>query len=153
MPTDAGWVFTDPATGVTLRPPPGWVRRPSTDYVLVATPPAGGPQEVSLDIPKLPPHVPGWIPIGMVRNGYADDVAAAHAGAKSVDLDPPKIPGANVRLVRSEWTDRGTGFTELGLLIVRGDRVYILRHRGRAAESAADRATFDAVAASLAWPK
>ena len=149
----AGSAFTDPDTGVSLRPPAGWIRVPSLDYVLAIAPPAGGPPAISLDIPKLPPHVPGWIPIGMVRNGYVDDVAKAHKGAKSVDLDPPKIAGANTRLVRSEWAADGTGFTELALLVVRGDRVYIVRLTGRSADHATDRAAFDAVVGSLSWAK
>src|SRR5689334_20856417 len=57
---------------IRIQYPQGWVTRPSDDYVLLAGPP--GPIEevpnISLDIPSLPPHLPGMITLGRVTKGY-----------------------------------------------------------------------------------
>lgn len=147
--------FVEPSTGVRVEYPADWERRPSADYVLLIVPPNGDPNnaQVSLDVPDLPAHIPGWIPIGMVRNGYADDLRKAHPGARVQDLPPPAVAGAKTRLVRSEWTEGSTARQETALLIVRGDHVYIVRGTSGPDQADAVRAAFDQVVRSIAWTR
>src|SRR5436190_2081500 len=72
--------FERPDLGVRLEWPEGWAQHKSADFVLLLRPAAKGRGDeasapsLSLDVPDLPPHIPGMIPIGSVRNGYLDDL-------------------------------------------------------------------------------
>jgi hypothetical protein len=148
-------VFREPRTGVQVEYPPGWERHPSAEFALLIAPPGVSPADaqVSLDIPDLPPHIPGLIPLGMVRNGYADDVKKAHPGAEVADLPARSIAGAKARETLATWGDGGTAYTERALIVVRGDNVYIVRGTSRSDLEQPTRAGFEAVAGSLAWPR
>jgi hypothetical protein len=139
---------------VRLDWPAGWVQRPSEQYVLVIAPPAGGESTISLDVPKLPPHIPGMIPIGSVRNGYLDDLRKAEGRITTADLSTPAVPGASARFVRSTWTSKsGDPWQETALLMVHGDRVYILFGRGPTSEEDACLDALDSVIRSIKWTR
>jgi len=110
-----------------------WQSAPSgdADYALMLVPRdgAGGSADVSLsvDIPKLPPHIPGMIPLGSVVRGYIDDVKQQHPDVHVEQPVPAKLAGANARRVTSTWTAGGKEFSEQAVLTVRSDRVYIFR--------------------------
>ena len=109
---------------------------------------------LSLEVPKLPPHVPGMIPIGSVRNGYVDDLCKSVGKLQTSDLTPPPLPSASVRLVRSTWSGAdGQARQETALLAVHADRVYILRARSLTADEKGARDAFDAVVRSIQWVK
>src|SRR5205823_273447 len=93
---------------------------------------------ISLDIPDLPPHPPGMIPIGMVRDGYVKDLRKQAGGKLSSGMQTaPQIPNAKTQLVRSTWNTSSGSLLELGLVFVRDDHVYILRARSPAGAEAA----------------
>jgi hypothetical protein len=120
--------FTGP--GIQLAYGGGWRTANDPDYALMLVPDGGGKTSdvsVSVEVPKLPPHIPGMIPLGSVVNGYVDDMKKQHAG---VHVAPPatrKVAGANARRVMSSWTTGGKEFSEEAILTVRSDRVYIFR--------------------------
>lgn len=153
--------FDRPKLGVRLGWPAGWVERPSNDYVLLllAAGAGGGGDggeapSISLDVPDLPPHIPGMIPVGSVRGGYLDDLRKSVGPIKTRDERAPAVANAAARMVRSAWTDsRGRAWQERALLLVHADRVYILRARSTAADEAATRAAFDDIVRSLKWTK
>ena len=122
--------FVSTAKGVRLEYPAGWKPVPSSDYILLLVPVGGsssGDRSISLDVPDLPLHVPGMIPIGSVVDGYLDDLKKQHAG---LHIEPPTsytVPAAKARRVRSTWTANGRSFVEQAQIMVHGDRVYILR--------------------------
>jgi hypothetical protein len=153
----AATVFARPDLGVELTQPGGWVKHPSEDYVLLLQPasassPAG--PALSLDVPDLPFHIPGMIPIGSVRGGYLDDLRKQVGQMTVEDLPSPDVGGATARLVRSTWhPDGDQAVSETALLMVHGDRVYILRARADAAHEAEARAAFDEVVRSMRWVK
>src|SRR5688500_10322690 len=60
--------------GIRLSYPSGWSPVPSAELVLLLAPSPASKTVVSLDVPKLPPHIPGLIPLGAVVNGYVDDL-------------------------------------------------------------------------------
>jgi hypothetical protein len=152
--TSAGGTFDRPDLGVRLDWPAGWVKQPSDDFVLLLARRGGdGSSTLSLDVPDLPPHIPGMIPIGSVRGGYLDDLRKAAGTIKTSDLPPAAVPGASERLVRSTWTDATGEWQETALLMVHADRVYILRGRSKTSDEPATRAAFDAAAGSLRWTK
>jgi len=160
QPADAGavgpTVFSSKPLGVELTIPAGWISHPSVDHVLMLIyPPANEPPDcsISLDVPDLPVHLPGLIPIGMVKNGYIDDLRKKFPQVQ-IEQDPAaEIPHAEARLVRSTWQDNGRRCHETALLMVHGDHVYILRANADAARYGGTVAAFDAIAKSIRWIK
>jgi hypothetical protein len=148
-------LFDRPDLGVHLTWPAGWEAQPSQDFVLMLVP-TGATSDgtsISLDVPKLPPHIPGLIPIGSVRNGYLDDLKKSVGKLDTKELPQPGVPDAIQRLVRSQWTDgKGIAQQETALLMVHGDGVYILRGRSTVADEAKTRSAFDEIVKSLNWP-
>jgi hypothetical protein len=153
-PPAAGGTFDRPDLGIKLDWPAGWAKQPSSDFVLLLTRDGtDGASTLSLDVPDLPPHIPGMIPVGSVRGGYLDDLRKAVGAIKTTDLAPPPLPASAEKCVRSTWTDAHGEWQETALLIVHADRVYILRGRSKTADEQATRAAFDAVTNSLRWTK
>ncbi len=108
--------FASVEHGVRFGYPAGWSSTPTDAYVLQIV---SGSSSISLDVPKLPVHVPGFIPLGMVVNGYVDDLKKK---APAVKVEAPvalKVAGANAKRVKSSVED--------AVLTVHGDRVYIFR--------------------------
>jgi hypothetical protein len=150
--------YEDRARGVRLEYPGDWHCARSEDYVLRVLPPGAQPDEggveMTLDVPSLPPHVPGFIPLGMVEKGYVDDLRQNSSSFKALERSDSAVPGARARLVRSTWTaTAGEERAEDALLMVHGDRVYILRLTGPAAAVEAQRPVFDETARSVRWLK
>jgi hypothetical protein len=155
-PEAPGFTFDRPDLGVRLDVPAGWVQHRSDDFVLLVAPAAAGGDasapSISLDVPDLPPHIPGMIPVGSVRGGYLDDLRKSAGNIKTADLTPPPIPSSARRFVRSTWTDaQGRPTQETALLLVHADRVYILRGRSTLSDEPATRPAFDDVVRSLQW--
>jgi hypothetical protein len=159
----AARTFDRPDLGVRLDVPAGWAEWPSKDFALLlirasdaknAADESRDPPSISLEVPKLPLHIPGMIPIGSVRGGYVDDLRKAVGKLQTADLKPPNIPAAAVRLVRSTWTDSGgQPKQETALLLVHADRVYILRGRSLTSDEQATRGAYDGMVRSLRWTK
>ncbi|HEX2971914.1 MAG TPA: DcrB-related protein, partial [Tepidisphaeraceae bacterium] len=130
---------------------PGWTTKPSQDYVLMLVSAAG--QSISLDVPDLPVHLPGMIPIGLVKNGYLDDLRKRVGSLTVVEDAPRQFPDANAHLVHTTWSNGGQEFVEVTQLFVHNDRVYIIRSDSTADAYEATRAAFDAVVQSIRWIK
>src|SRR5688572_17346357 len=105
QPAGRATEFASREHGIRLSYPADWeaVQYSDPEYILVLVPSASEAERnnpvVSLDVPKLPPHIPGLIPLGMVVNGYADDLKKQYPGVK---VNPPvstKVAGANARRV------------------------------------------------------
>jgi hypothetical protein len=150
--------FSPPGLGIRLTYPADWRPVEQKDYALAIAPadvlrasPRPTSPVVSLEVPKLPPHVPGFIPLGAVVNGYIDDLKKQYPGVK---VDPPasaKVAGANARRVRATWTTDGATRGEEAVLTVHGDRVYILRANAVSSEGERAREVLDAVLESARW--
>lgn len=122
--------FVSTAKGVRLEYPQGWKPVPSSDYVLLLVPVVGsasGERSISLDVPDLPLHVPGLIPMNSVVNGYLDDLKKHHPALRVDESTGYVMPGTHARRVRSTWIEHGRSFVEQAQIMVHGDGVYILR--------------------------
>jgi hypothetical protein len=150
-PTTQPTSFVAPSLGVSVSWPPGWTTKPSQDYVLMLVSAAG--QSISLDVPDLPVHLPGMIPIGLVKNGYLDDLRKHVGKLDIVEESSPEIPHAKARFVHSSWSNGDHSFIEIALLLVHADRVYIIRADSSAERYQDTRTAFDAVVRSLQWTK
>ena len=144
-----GGAYRSEPLDLQLTYPTGWVPKADEDYALKVVP-ADGPASasISLEVPPLPPHVPGMIPVRMVKNGYIDDLKTSK-GPVATTESSPTVPKAGARLVRSTWTEKGRQMFELALILVHADKVYILRADGMAGDELAIKPAFDAVSESL----
>jgi hypothetical protein len=150
--------FASDAHGVRLAYPPGWEPAPSADYVLMLAPVGRAADDttfatasMSLDVPKLPLHIPGLIPLGAVVNGYVDDLKGRYGDMNVAESAPATLAGAKARRVRSTWTAAGRPVTEDAVLAVHGDRVYILRLTADARDYGRARDAFEGVLRSVRW--
>jgi hypothetical protein len=152
----AGGNFSDAKCGIQVTWPGGWSQQQSKDYDLLLIPDGSSdPSDkwISLDIPELPMHIPGMIPIGPVENGYLDDLRKQFGKIDVKELSPPAIPDSKRRLVRATWQANGMTIEQTALLLVHDDHVYILRAYSDAKNEDSVRPTFDAVANSIQWLK
>ena len=150
-------LFARPKLGIQLAYPAGWEARPNKDYELFLKPAKAGDAGdtlISLDVPELPFHVPGMIPIGSVRSGYLDDLKKQVGPVTTEDLPAPNVGATAARMVRSRWkTSSGEGVEETALLMVHGDHVYLLRERATDGHADPTRAAFDEMVRSVRWVK
>jgi hypothetical protein len=140
--------------GVRLRYPSDWSPKADKDYVLKLVPDKHDDgRMITFDVPDLPPHLPGMITLGRMEKGYVDDLKKDHPGLKVEEATDESIPGGKGRLVRSTWVEKKEPKTDLGLLMMRGEHVYILAAQSPTAALDPVKAAFDVVAKSLQWAK
>lgn len=115
--------------GIHFDYPTDWERQKSDDFALLLVPAKAKRESASftLDVPHLPIHIPGLIPMGSVKEGFLNDLRKRMGTIETRDLPNPSIPDADVRFLRSSWTAEGKTMTQTALLMTHHDRVYILR--------------------------
>ena len=147
--------FEDTRGGIRLTYPAQWKPQPSSDYVLVLAPPdgAGSSQKIRLDIPDLPPHFPGMIKLGLIQNGYIDDLRKQHPDLKLEESTEQTLRGASARLLRSTWQQNGHPFHDIALMMIHAERVFILSMQSDDDHLGPTRALFDEIARSVTWTK
>jgi hypothetical protein len=149
-------VYDSAKFGLKLTEPAGYSPKPSDDVDLLLVPPnspAPPIDSLSLEVPDLPIHIPGLIPLNMVVSGYIDDLKKAHANLTIDQNQTYTIPDAKAWIVQSHWPDSKTTDMESTILIVHGDHVYILRADADAAGKAKTLKDYDAFVKSLQWKK
>ena len=108
---------------------------------------------IALDVPTLPWHPSGMIPMGSVENGYLDDLKKQFGKLDIKELTPPKLPNAKDRLVRAAWQKDGKSMEQTALLIVHNDHVYIFRGRSDTDHEQPTSDAFNSVTSSIQWTK
>jgi hypothetical protein len=157
--TPAVTEFASRENGVRLSYPAGWkpVAGPDEGFILWLTPAAARAgtdaqaPAVSLEVPKLPRHIPGLIPLGSVVGGYLDDLKKQHPGVKVENPADTKVAGANARRVSATWDENGASHTEDAVLTVHGDRVYIFRGNAAADQMGRVRPVLEQVVNAVRW--
>ena len=99
--------YANERLGIALALPAGWTARASRDYVLELEPAGAlgaGRREISVDVPDLPPHIPGLIPMGLVKNGYVE----CHW------IKPPSCVSSGISCTpRAAWSCGGTSWGDV----------------------------------------
>ena len=135
--------------------PADWVPdKAETACFAMAAPSPDSYSCLSLDIPKLPWHLPGMITANMVASGYAQDVKKNQIHDAVVKENcPVKITGADARRVISIGTEHGKPSIDVAMVMVHADQVYILSADSDATGSDRARKALDDAVASLKWAK
>jgi hypothetical protein len=148
-------IFRDPIRGFSVLYPADWVLRndPDPENVLTIDANAHDPNgpDLVIVVPKLPPHVPGIIPLPAVEHGYIEDLKKHMKNVTRLEDQRVKVAGALGRrfIVSGE---RASGLRKLVVLItVRGDRLYIMTGEAAPADYAAVRRAFDMAESSWSW--
>ena len=126
---------------------------PDKDFELVLKPadPALAGCVITLDIPDLPFHVPGMIPMGMVTGGYLDDLKKHAAVDVRTREEAVEREGVKGKLLSSTWTSGGKASMDLALVLIHLDHVYILRGAGDETTESAMKKIHDQAAKSIRW--
>jgi hypothetical protein len=117
--------------GIQFDYPGNWqIIKPSSSlFALVAPGPgiqAVDRPEMTLDVPNLPWHIPGMISAGMVASGYVDDLRKNHIPDAVVkEQKSLKIAGENGRMLTCVGHRNGRTLTDIAVVMVHADRVYI----------------------------
>lgn len=120
--------FRSASNGLCFKYPTGWKPGPG-DVVLTLVPvndATNGNSSITVDVPKLPPHIPGFIPLGMVENGFVDDLKKRYSDVRLQQSQPQPIPTAAARRVRATGRDQSGAVNIDAVIAVRGDHVYII---------------------------
>lgn len=155
--TDApGGCCTYKPAAITFNWPAGWLTTQIQDFQWSIVPTddkSAATRWIAMDVPTLPIHVPGFIPIGSVEGGYLDDLRKQFGKLQIKELTPPKLPNAKERLVRAAWQKDGKSVEQTALLIVHDDHVYIFRGRSDIDHEQATSDAFNSVLSSIQWTK
>ena len=152
--------FVSEQYGVKLSIPRGWSPRPSDDFVLELSPATdalGGASAqaptISLDVPKLPPHLPGMIRMGLIENGLLDDLRKQFRDVRLLGRDDQEIPGTQTRAIKIAWQAGSEEFLQHARLMIHGGRVYIVRATALVAQFERTSKAYDEVIQSLVWTR
>lgn len=126
--------YTDSRFEFSVRVPPGWQAEPTDEFALLVSP-AGDPSgaargsevSLSIDVPRLPPHLPGMIRLSLVQNGFINDVEKRFDELAVLEDRAADVHDAESRMLLLSWLDDGRQFKQRAVLMIHAGRVYILR--------------------------
>jgi hypothetical protein len=109
---------------------------------------------LNLDVPKLPWHLPGMITLGMVANGYISDLKKSQIpDAVCKEQLMMTICGEKAKRVTCCGHKNGKSSTDMAIILVHADRVYILSADSDDTGCDCARKALDAAVASMKWTK
>ena len=146
--------FENKSAGIRLHYPSDWTAKPSKDDVMLLVPRDGAAgRSITLDLPHIPMHLPGAMTLPLIQNGFVDDQRKHHSGLKVEEAKDQTIAHSKAKFVRSTWKESGKDFTDVSLLIVHDERVYILSLDSDQQGYEPARAAMDQIAGSIEWLK
>jgi hypothetical protein len=117
----------------TLRYPSEWSSKPTKEYtLLLERQPTADGARVTVDVPYIPPHLPGMVTMNRVVNGYLDDLKRRLNELEIVERHDDRLcANAARRLVvtgrERAGARRGEQRTIVALIAIRNEQVYILQ--------------------------
>lgn len=126
------------------------------DTTVLTLLPAGaknGERVIGIDLPGLPPHIPGLIPLGMVTSGYISDQRKQHPDLKVEESGSATVPEAHARHVKLTWKEKDRGYFDMATLIVHKDQILIFSADGDADGYEDIHKAFEAIVSSIKWLK
>jgi hypothetical protein len=109
---------------------------------------------LNLDIPKLPWHLPGMITPGMVSSGYVSDLKKNQIPDAAVKEEVAiTVAGETGKRVTCSGHIAGQTSTDVAVILVHQDRVYILSADSDDAGCDCARKTIDQAVATWKWTK
>jgi hypothetical protein len=158
-PTTAPAVFSSAKCGFSVQPPAGWSQIKGTADEPLSLVPQGqaDAKDLSLvpvlkvQVPALPWHIPGMIPVGSVASGYVDDLRKQNPDLKVDERVSVPVPNARAQRIVSSYTENKAAWRDVVLCIVHKDRVFLIVCDCLATDYPKTRAAFDEMVSSLKW--
>jgi len=162
---------TSPAPAAALQPrtftgsgfqfdyPGDWQPAKGQTAVFAITAPVNPPAattkpSLSLDVPKLPWHLPGMITAGMVASGYVSDLQKNQIpDAVLKEETAVTVAGENGKRVTCTGHIAGKTSTDVAIILVHADKVYILSADSDESGCDSARKTLDEAATTWKWTK
>jgi hypothetical protein len=134
--------------------PASW--HPVMDDTVVTLVPAGesaiGQHTLAVDVPDLPWHIPGLIPLVLVEGGFVDDLRKRYKQVVVTVSTSRTVDGEEKgREVHATGLRDGGEVDIFALLVVHGDQVYVVDAETDAPGAAAALKAFDTVVGSIKW--
>lgn len=152
-PSAAQQQFQASNAGIAFMYPAGWKATRGSDTQEKFDSPAPAKVDMTLDVPKLPMHIPGLIPIDSVRDGYVNDIKKKVPDAQATNLPDPTVPDARQHRVKLTGHLNGATVIIEGVQLVHGDQVYILTVNCDEKSYSAAKAALDLALSTLRWTK
>lgn len=108
---------------------------------------SGGHRTVSIDVPSIPPHLPGMITLERIENGYVNDLVKHFADVKVVSSTDFPMNDARATLLQATAVDAKM-YT---VLAMRHERVYIIASETDVAGADAGKKAVNMILASWQW--
>ena len=158
-PTTAPAPFVCSKFDFSIQPPADWSQtKGASDTPLALVPRSkANAKDLSLvpslkvQVPDLPPHIPGMIPVGSVADGYVNDLRKHYPDLHVDERVVLPIPNGSARRIVCTLRHGQTTWRDIALCIVHKDRVFLIVAECSAGDYPATRAAFDAMAGSLKW--
>lgn len=153
--------FTSPQADFALSYPATWHREHNPPRsgqeppVLDLVPDAShGSCELAVDIPSLPFHIPGFLPIGLVGQGFVDDLKTRYKDVQVERIDGPASLGAQAATtVRGTVRDDSVPMAVLATLFVRNDHVYVIDAEYDLADGPQAKQAWETIVSNFRWTK
>ena len=134
-----------------------WKPEDNKDYVFSLVPADAKPGEperrVSIDVPSLPPHLPGMITVSRVKDGYIKKQQKKLAECKLLEDIAVSVPQAKAQRVIVTGKLNNQPRTLAAVLMLHNDRVYIIRVDSDNEHYPQSKAVWDQVVSSLQWTR
>jgi len=106
---------------------------------------------LTVDDPDLPPHIPGFIPLGAVEAGFVNDLRKRYKDLHETSSAACELDGASARRIVANGTGKTGAVSVNAIVCVRGDSVYVIDAESDATGEKIVRQAFDQVFASFRW--
>jgi hypothetical protein len=144
-------VYSDAEAGISFSYPADWKRTAKSSTQMKLSAP--GNTQFTLDIPVLPFHIPGMIPLASVESGYVDDFKKRMPDAVVYTEADPTVPEAKQgRMLLTGHVDGKSAVDDVAI-IVHDDRIYILAVDSDSPSARQMSSALDGILQSLRWTK
>jgi hypothetical protein len=121
--------YQNPGGGFALEYPSDWQRKQTNEYVLALEKDSA---LVTVDVPPVPPHLPGMMTMKAVVNGYEDDLKKRLSGFSVLEDTSATLAGAKAQHLVMSGSERagerkGNQRKLAALVAIHNERVYILQ--------------------------
>jgi hypothetical protein len=112
-----------------LRYPSEWSSKRTQEHtLLLEREPTAGAERITVDVPQIPPHLPGMMTMKLVVKGYLDDLKERLDDFTVVERQDDRLASAAAQRLVATGRDRaGERRTIVALVAIRKEQVYILQ--------------------------
>ena len=156
--TGAGFkTYENASAHFRMQYPADWTPKPDKDYTLMLVPMSAKPEDpvrhLTVDLPSLPPHLPGMITLNRVKDGYIKSQKKKLTDAQVIEDSQQSFPSAKAQRVIVTGKLNGQDRTLAALLLMHDERVYVIRLDCDSGSYSTLKPLWEQMTTSLQWIK